>query len=700
MTTASRSRGVSSSSLPRDAAELRSLLGLWVERGWLRTLDRALAEFFLDLRPETDVRVALAAALASGRLGHGHVCLDLEDALASPGEVLPPPPDGGGEPAPWQPQQVLAGQRAGAWLAALRASPLVEAAGGGTQAAQGDLFADAGDPGNRPLVLCGPRLYLRRYWRYERQVVEGLRARLLAPAAPPPGLRARLDRLFGPPPPGGMPIDWQKLACAIAARGAFGIITGGPGTGKTTTVVRLLAVLQEPAVEAGRPLRVRLAAPTGKAAARLSASIGEQIGRLDVAPGVRAAIPADVVTVHRLLGRRAGSRQFRHHAGRPLPLDVLVVDEASMVDLEMMASLLDALPPDARLVLIGDKDQLASVEAGAVLGDLCRDAEEGRYGASTRQWLEAATGLALRDPRLREGDAARHLLAQQTVMLRDSRRFGPDSGIGRLARSVNAGDPAAACAELQRLADSAGSGISLLSAADDGAAFASRLDTLLLDGPPGAQAVAPGHAAYLHALRDARPVDAAPGDAAWEDWARAILAAFDRFRVLCAVRQGDHGVVRSNQRIARLLRARGLIEREDGWYEGRPVLVTRNDPATGLVNGDIGIALELPAPGAAPALRVAFLRGDGGGVRFVLPSRLGAVETAYAMTVHKSQGSEFAHTALLLPDSASPVLTRELVYTGITRAAAWFTLVEAAPGVFGTAVGRRVRRASGLDICA
>ncbi|MDV7214181.1 AAA family ATPase, partial [Azotobacter beijerinckii] len=226
---------------------------------------------------------------------------------------------------------------------------------------------------------------------------------------------ASLARLFPEPltVDGARLTDWQKLACALAARGSFSLITGGPGTGKTTTVVRLLALLQEPAQVAGQPLRIRLAAPTGKAAARLTESIGAQVASLNVDNSVKKAIPSEVTTLHRLLGSLPDSRHFRHHAGNPLPLDVLVVDEASMIDLEMMACLLDALPRHARLILLGDKDQLASVEAGALLGDLCRDAEGGFYSADTRAWLEAVGGETLADPALREGDGARQPLAQR-----------------------------------------------------------------------------------------------------------------------------------------------------------------------------------------------------------------------------------------------------------------------------------------------
>jgi exodeoxyribonuclease V alpha subunit len=376
-----------------------------------------------------------------------------------------------------------------------------------------------------------------------------------------------------------------------------------------------------------------------------------------------------------------------------LPLDVLVIDEASMIDLEMMANLLDALPTHARLVLLGDKDQLASVEAGAVLGDLCRDAEEGWYSPRTLAWLESVSGENLAASDLRQDLDGTHALAQQVVMLRHSRRFGEGSGIGQLARRVNQQQP-----EQARQLLLEGEFTDLFSLAlrgeHDGA-----LERLLLDG----KAEGPkGYRHYLSLLRQRRPAISRPlEDSCWTDWAREVLSAFDEFQLLCAVRKGPWGVAGLNQRITAALLKAQLIDSDHQWYEGRPVLMTRNDYGLGLMNGDIGIALKLPERDGPDAgkqvLRVAFPRNDGqGGVRFVLPSRLNDVETVFAMTVHKSQGSEFAHTALILPDALNPVLTKELVYTAITRGKQWFSLIEPRAGVFEEAVQRKVKRLSGL----
>ncbi len=575
--------------------DLLRQLDLWVARGWLRALDRAFVAFLVELQPQADPRVLLAAALTSHQLGHGHVCLDLEATLGAPDAALSLPPEGDEGRDVLLPSQLLRGVRLDAWREALAASSLVEV----VDERPGD--PEPSETATSPLVLCAQRLYLRRYWRHELEIALALRERLGRQAPLAADLAPRLAALFAQAPTedGQRVTDWQKLACALAARGYFSLITGGPGTGKTTTVVRLLGLLQAPAVVAGQPLRIRLAAPTGKAAARLSESIGQQVRALPLAEDVLQAIPAEVTTLH-----------------------------------------------------------------------------------------ETWQGL-------REGSAQAHPLAQQTVMLRHSRRFGASSGIGRLARLVNRQQ----ADDARALLDSPPADLfDLRLRGERDAAFA----RLFVDGHPQAPGTPYGYRHYLQRLAEGRPAAGlALEDGAWERWAQSVLTAFDAFRLLCALRRGPWGVEGLNQRVAAELLRLGLIEADHGWYEGRPVLVTRNDYSLGLMNGDIGIALRLPErndDGSLRfALRVAFPRNDGsGGVRFVLPSRLVEVDTVFAMTVHKSQGSEFAHTALVLPDALNPVLTKELVYTGITRARDWFSLVESLPGVFEEAVRRKVRRLSGL----
>lgn len=494
------------------------------------------------------------------------------------------------------------------------------------------------------------------------------------------------------------PADWQKIACVLASRQRFGLITGGPGTGKTTTVLRLLALLQWQALAThGKPLRIGLAAPTGKAAARLSGSIAGAIGRLpldDVPQGevIRAAIPHAVSTLHRLLGSRPDSRHFRHDARNPLRLDVLVIDEASMIDLEMMAAVMHALPASARLILLGDKDQLASVEAGAILGELCARAQQGHYWPETAIWVSEVTREVV-PPALQ--DVAGTPLDQSICMLRHSHRFGADSGIGRLAAFVNAGDVQG----VARLWREAGQGAGQTGDIARYEVDASRrgLRELVIHGR-GEQPV--GYAHYLQVMRQHQPApDADP--ATFDVWAQQVLQAHGRFQLLCALRQGHWGVDHLNRQIAVWLQGAGLLAASEGWYAGRPVMITHNDYELGLMNGDVGITLA----GPGGRLRVVFLN-DRGAVRWVLPSRLQAAGTVFAMTVHKAQGSEFDHAALAMPEALSPVLTRELVYTAITRARRFFTLVgPAAEGEAGSrglddvmarAIRRQVQRASGL----
>ena len=607
------------------------------EQQRLRPLDVAFARFLAEQDAQADGAWLLLAALLSRRVADGHLCLDLS--------LWEPLAEEQAWPASWREAvaRILGDARRPDWI------------GAGSAAT--------------PLVLDGTRLYLRRYWNHERQVAEAIRARLAQAWAAPAHLRAELARLF----PGAAMPDWPRIACALAARGAFTVITGGPGTGKTTTVVRLLGLLQTLRLRAGeRPLRIRLAAPTGKAAARLQASIQGQLARLDVDAATRAAIPAQVDTLHRLLGARPDTRRFRHDAAHPLPLDVLVIDEASMVDLEMMSAVLAALPPAARLVLLGDKDQLSSVEAGAVLGDLCRRAEAGHYSQATAAWLREVAGDEVAAWTADDAQA----LDQQVVMLRHSHRFGADSGIGLLAQAVNAGDRRG----MQALFAVPRTDIAWITRA---AGQADLAELVLRGGGErfAADEQAPrGYRHYLELLRQQRPASDA-GFAAHEAWARRVLEAFGRFQLLCALRRGDYGTEGLNRQIEDILARARLIDAGHVWYEGRPVLVTRNDYNLGLMNGDVGVTLQMPDEDGVARLRVAFLAAgpgagpDGARVRFVLPSRLGELETVYAMTVHKSQGSEFESTALVLPAQDSGILTRELLYTGITRARRRFMLV-------------------------
>jgi exodeoxyribonuclease V alpha subunit len=447
-----------------------------------------------------------------------------------------------------------------------------------------------------PLVWDGQRLYLRRYFDYERRVAADLLARITAPELLDPQLESRLAECFAD--------TGQRNAARIALTHRLALISGGPGTGKTHTLARIIGLLQ--LTHPG--LRIALAAPTGKAAARM----GEAL----LAAGVAVADGAR--TVHRLLGVRTDGSSFHHHRERPLAVDVLVVDEASMIDLSLMAHLLDALPAAARLILLGDRDQLAAVEAGAVFADLC--------------------------------DSPR--LASCVVPLTTSFRFGTDGGIGRLAERLRAGDAAGALALLQ-----AGQG-------DLGWVAQGDLRALV--------------AAAREGYRDFRQ-GVAEGLAPQE-----LFARFDRFRVLCAHRQEAAAI---NRALSGALGGASVRP-----TAGTPIMVLRNDALLRVFNGDIGLLLADPADGQ---LKACFPGDAGNAARWIALSRLPEWEPAWAMTVHKSQGSEFEEVLLALPDSVSPVATRELVYTGVTRAKRRVTLWGGAE-VLGAAIKSRAERMSGL----
>ena len=615
-------------------SQMQALLQRWTERRWLRALDAQLPQTLHQLAAEPNPLVWLLTALLCHQYGRGHSCILLQDLLTDPDALLSLPPQNQFlQRFSDRPSALLSGITLHDYRQALAQSPWL----------QHDSIA--------PLVLADDRLYLHRLYQAEQQVKQHIHQRCAAVIPLASGVPLKLDALFTPA--AADKPDWQRLACVMALQRRFAIITGGPGTGKTTTVVKLLALLQQ---SAANPLVIKLAAPTGKAAVRLTESIGGALNSLPA--GFDLAIPTEVTTLHRLLGAVPNRRSFKHHADNPLQLDVLVVDEASMVDLEMMAALLVALPQHAQLILLGDKDQLSSVEAGSVLGDLCRGADAGGYHADTLALLAPYSSASL-TPWQGEGT----VLNQATVMLRHSHRFSSDSGIGQLAAAVNRGDSQA---------------MALFEQFDDLHWYQSgALDSLRAD-------VINGFGQYLQLLTT--PL----ADA--EQWAHQVLASYSRFQLLAALRSGDWGVEGINQQVSDWLSAAGLIQGKNQWYQGRPVMMQRNNYGLALMNGDIGITLTEPASGQ---LRVVFQLPDGR-LKWVLPSRLSEVETAYCMTVHKSQGSEFNHCCLILPPEPSPILTRELLYTGITRARQRFSLYCVNPALFRQAISRRVARSSGL----
>ena len=626
-----------------DLAQMQAMLQRWQQRRWLRALDVQLPQTLHQLAGETNPLLWLLCALLCHQYGRGHSCILLQDLLHDPDGLLSLPPQNQFlQRFTDRPSVVLKGLKYADYRTALIGSSW--------------LATDSA----APLVLHDDRLYLYRLFQAEQRVKQHLTGMLSSTQPLSTNVAKTLDQLFPLQPQTEQSApDWQRLACVLALQRRFAIITGGPGTGKTTTVVKLLALLQQgAALDLNTELNIKLAAPTGKAAVRLTESISGALSQLP--EGFAGTIPTEVTTLHRLLGALPNRRSFRHNRDNPLQLDVLVVDEASMVDLEMMAALLDALPEQAQLVLLGDKDQLSSVEAGSVLGDLCRGADVGGYHADTLALLNCFSPVPL-DQWQGDGSA----LNQATVMLRKSHRFDARSGIGQLAAAVNRGDTDAAA---------------LFTQFDDIELFSADQLSILK------ATVVAGYRQYLQQMLPQVMVDER------DNWARSVLNSYSRFQVLCALRSGDWGVEGVNEQVSQWLHSGGLINRQQQWYSGRPVMMQRNNYNLGLMNGDIGITLVDPL---SNMLRVVFQLADGS-IKWVLPSRLTEVETAFAITVHKSQGSEFNHCCLVLPPDNSPLLSRELLYTGITRAKQHFSLLCAAPALLRQAITRRVARSSGL----
>lgn len=542
-----------------------------------------------------DPLVTLTAGLLSETISEGHVCLNLNDFQSLNPLV----------------QQVL--PDISLWLQSLKQTEVV------------------GQPGEfKPLILTADGLlYLYRYWQSEQQVAQAIKQRLndsdMLPAA---------DTLttFMTDWQNSLPdTDWQKVAVLSALRRQLCVISGGPGTGKTTVVLKILQCLQ---LNEDKP-RIALAAPTGKAAARLQQAISQHTGEQYVAK-----------TLHRLLGISARFDQGRYSAERPLPVDVLIVDEASMIDINLMAITLKALPLHARLILLGDSDQLASVESGAVLANLCAD--EPSFSTQFSAWTKQVSEIDL------PATTFVNPLQDSLVKLQHSYRFAAGGVVGQLALAVNQG-------EAEKVTDLLhNQTLSTLAAPTT-----EHIQTQLLSG----------YQQFIEAIEKRK-------DAA------SCIEAFEAFRMLCAVKQGTQSVYSVNQMMSQQLAKRGWRTAQP-FYPGRPIMITQNHYRQNLFNGDIGVVL----PNIDGELQACFLFG--GELRWLPLSRLPAHETVFAMTVHKSQGSEFDHIALLLPEEDSAVLSRELVYTALTRARQTVQILST-QSILKQAVQRRHQRESGL----
>ncbi|MEI6401186.1 MAG: exodeoxyribonuclease V subunit alpha [Actinomycetota bacterium] len=585
--------------------DLVDLLAPWREAGQLSAAEVHVAATLGRLGGEARPEVLLAAALAARAQRYGDVCIDLRTvaSVASAAEST--------VPVVWPATD--------SWLAAVAESPLV-----------------TGMPA--PLVLRGSLLYLERYHAYETAVAEHLIGFASTSAAAIEADLSLLDSLFD----GSLSAE-QRRAVEAAGVGGLTVLVGGPGTGKTTTVAALLATL----ARSLGSLRVALVAPTGKAAARLGEAFRDAAAQLpdDIA---QAIFTAETSTVHRLLGAVGeSSSRFRHHRQQPLPHDVVIVDETSMVSLPLMAHLLDAVRPGARVVLVGDPGQLASVDAGSVLADLAGP-------MLTRSDGDAAT----------PAPAPAGPLASCITVLTVSRRFPPGSPIDRLARAIGSGDAAGARAVLAEGDGGGGPGV-----------------------PRGSVVWYPQSETAIEAVRAiVEPVVVKVADAAAAGDAVAALDGLDAARVLSAHRMGPMGVERWNERIEGWLAATGRPT--SGWYPGRPIIITANDYRLGLFNGDLGVVVLLDG-----RPMVAFPTTTD--PMFVAPSRLEAAATVHAMTIHKSQGSEFDRAVVVLPPIGSRLASRELLYTAVTRARVGVIVVGSAESL-DEVVGRRTVRASGL----
>jgi exodeoxyribonuclease V alpha subunit len=563
-------------------------------------LDRQFADLMQKLSGAYSPELVLAARLASNQIGEGSICVHIPSIAGKNIFNLFNVDNESGNILLYNKDK---------WLAKLKESEVI------------------GRPGDiKPLILDdNARLYLYRYWLYEKKLAENIKTRISVNYdIDMDVLKQSASRLFKSDDEAE-----QQIASTAACLSGFCVISGGPGTGKTSLVIKILALLLENAKSA--KLNIALAAPTGKAAARLSEAVKNVRNAIDCTDSVKNSIPDESYTIHRLLGNVKGSPYFRYNSENQLPYDIVIIDESSMADLALTAKLFEAVPVKSRLILLGDRDQLSSVEAGAVLGDIC---DTGRKHAFTKIFAERLKQiLPSTIPDKITQSNAEPIIADSILTLSKSYRFAKGSGIGELSIAIRDGE---AEKVIKILKQGDFTDISFI----ESSSYKSLINSL-------SGKIIDGYSSYIKAKSPEEALD-----------------IFPNFTILCALRKGMFGVEKINALVEEVLSTNRLIKCESRWYENRPVMITRNDYNIKLYNGDIGIMFKDNKDGI---VRYFTPSGDGS-IRKILPLKMPEHETVYAMTVHKSQGSEFDSVLLLLPDHINPLLTRELLYTAVTRA--------------------------------
>ncbi|UDG79393.1 RecBCD enzyme subunit RecD [Candidatus Ecksteinia adelgidicola] len=584
---------------------MRTLLNQAITFNLMTSLD---IQFASMIAKKNEPDILLAAAYLSSYTRAGHVCLMLEQLQVS---------------------QLFSGQKPELAKAVWIASGKLDVLCWNKRLMQCSAVSDGSSP--TPLVLQNECLYLHRMWKNESNVIEFIKTNHPYQLADKSRIRSTLNQLFSSP---SYKINWQKIAVAVALTRRISIISGAPGTGKTTIVGKLLLALLQ--LNNNNKFRIQLSAPTGKSAARLTTSLQSMCDQLMLTKKQKALFPTQAITLHRLLGAKFNTRNMRYNQNNPLHLDVLVVDEASMIDLSMMNYLIQALQKWTKVIFLGDSHQLSSLESGAVFSDLCSFSTEGYSKIRTKE-LNYLTGYLLKNKKKQSTS----MISNSICMLRKNYRFNVKSGISQLSKAINVSD----IKKVKKIIDSNLNDVTYYF-------FKTELEYQLL-----LKTHLMGYYNYFKNVHSKFDII-------------TLFSSFRRFQILCALREGPFGTFHVNQQIEFLLQHAGLIHYSSRqWYSGKPIMITRNDSFLELFNGDIGITLL----DEKKDFRVNFLLPNGS-IKSIHTNRLPMHETAYAITVHKSQGSEFDHVTLILPNYSLPILTRELIYTAITRARYYLSL--------------------------